>query len=169
MANLEGGSLPPAGRVENLAGGVYGQLLVLSVVAALSEDESLTATDLFVGVSVTAIVFWLAHAYSEEIAMQLAGETQLTLRELGRILAQEWPIAQAAAPIAAILALGAVGVFSTSTAVDLAIGAGVAALFGWGVVIGRRSGRNAFHTALAAVVSASFGLVIVALKVFVVH
>jgi hypothetical protein len=166
MVHLEGGPSPAETPV-NLAGAVYGQILVLSVVAALSEDESFTATELLAGVSVTAIVFWLAHAYAEAIAMQVAQAKQLSWREVGRIVAQEWPIAQAAVPTAVLLALGAIGVLSAPTAVDLAIGLGVAALFGWGLVIGRRSGLPPFQTVGAAFVSASFGVAIVLLKVLV--
>jgi hypothetical protein len=167
MVHPEGGSSPPAEAPINLAGAVYGQILVLSVVASLSEDESLTATELLAGVSVTAIVFWLAHAYSEAIASQVAQAKQISWRELGRIMVQEWPIAQAAVPTAVLLALGAIGVFSAPTAADLAIGLGVVALFGWGLVIGHRSRLSLFQTAGAAVVSASFGLAIVGLKVLV--
>ena len=74
---------------------------------------------------------------------------------------------QAAFPTAIVLALGAIGVFSTETAVDLAIAVGVVALFTWGLAIGRASGSSWAASLFGAAISASFGLVVVGLKALV--
>jgi hypothetical protein len=87
--------------------------------------------------------------------------------EFRRLAADEWPLVQATLPTAVVLALGAIGVFSTQTAVDLAIAVGVVMLFAWGLAIGRAS-RSSWAAALfGAAISAGFGLVVVGLKAVV--
>jgi hypothetical protein len=66
-----------------------------------------------------------------------------------------------------VLALGAMGVVSTQTAVDVAIAVGVVALFSWGLAIGRASGSSWAAALIGAMISAAFGLVVVGLKAIV--
>jgi hypothetical protein len=152
---------------QHVARAIYGQILVTSVVAALSEDKAASAREILGGVVITTLVFWLAHVYSAAAAAQLGHRHHLSWPELRGEMRSEWPIVEAAFPTAAILALGWTGVLSTDAATNLAIGVGVTGLIGLGFQIGRRSGLTRLGTALAVALSGAFGIAIVALKVLV--
>jgi hypothetical protein len=146
---------------------VYGQILTIAVVAALSEDPKASAGEILLSVVLTMLVFWLAHGYAEAVAERLDRPDPLTWREVRAILWQESPVMRAAVPALIALGLGWAGAFSTPIAANLAIAFGVAALFGWGLLISRRSRLSPLATAGAVVVNGGFGLAIVALKVIV--
>jgi hypothetical protein len=151
----------------NVARAIYGQILVTSLVAALSEGSDIAAGYILASVTGTMVVFWLAHVYAESMSLGLEAQRHMNWVEIRHLAAAEWPLVQAAVPTAIVLALGAVGLYSTETAVDLAIAVGVMALFGWGLAIGRGSGSSWIVTLTGAVLSASFGLAVVALKALV--
>jgi hypothetical protein len=65
-----------------------------------------------------------------------------------------------------LLVLGAVGVLGEHLAVNLALWAGVAQLAGWGVTYARRQGWEWPASLVAGVVNGLFGVVIIALEVF---
>jgi hypothetical protein len=152
---------------DRVAGAIYGQILVTAIVASLSEEESISASDILVGVGVAMVVFWLAHVYARAVAMRLKRTEPLTVQEVASIAGEEWPIVQAAIPAVVFLVLGWAGVVSRDAAIDLAIAAGVVALAGWGFVIARRSGLSVLGTAGAVALNGGFGLAIVGLKVAV--
>jgi len=159
-----------APRVEpgaNVAGAIYGQVLVTSFVAALSEEESIDSGEMFTGVLVTMLVFWLAHVYADAVAKRLAREDPLTWLEVWTIAKQEWPMLQAAVPALLALALGWAGVLPTLTAVRLAIGLGVVALLAWGFVIARASRLSALATLGSVALNGAFALGIVTLKILI--
>ncbi|MEK6326770.1 MAG: hypothetical protein AABM66_04480 [Actinomycetota bacterium] len=151
----------------NAARAIYGQILVTSLVGALSEDSDIDAEYILVSVVTTMLVFWLAHVYAEAISRGLVAGRHVSWAEVRGLAAAEWPLVQAAFPTAIVLALGAVGAFSTETAVNVAIAVGVGALFAWGFAIGRASRSSWAASLFGAVISASFGLVVVGLKALV--
>jgi hypothetical protein len=151
----------------NAARAIYGQILVTSLVGALSEDSEIEAGYILVSVVATMLIFWLAHVYAEAMSRGLEAGRHLGWAEIRGLAAGEWPLVQAAFPTAIVLALGAIGAFSTETAVDLAIAVGVVALFSWGLAIGRASGSSWTASLFGAAISASFGLVVVGLKALV--
>jgi len=151
----------------NVSRAIYGQILVTSLVGALSEDSEIEAGYILVSVVVTMLIFWLAHVYAEAMARGLEAGRHLGWAEVRGLAAGEWPLVQAAFPTAIVLALGAIGAFSTETAVGLAIAVGVVALFTWGLAIGRASGSSWAAALFGAAISASFGLVVVGLKALV--
>jgi hypothetical protein len=151
----------------NVAGAVYGQILVTSIVAALSEEETLGAHEIFIGVLGTMLVFWLAHVYAAAVARRLSRPEVLTVGETLAIARDEWPMVQSAAPALLALGLAWAGVLSTRAGIDLAIAAGIGALFAWGLVIARRSGLSPAGTVGSMALSGAFGLVIVGLKIVV--
>jgi hypothetical protein len=146
---------------------IYGQILAMSLVVALSEDESLGAGDILLWLLVTMAVFWLAHAYADVLAARLERDEGTLGSQIRRSLGGEWPLVQAAAVPGFALFLGSVGALSRDSAVDLAIALGVAQLALWGVAIGRSRGLDPKGVLASAGSSAAFGLVLVGLKVFV--
>jgi hypothetical protein len=151
----------------NAARAIYGQILVTSMVGALSEDSDIDAEYILVSVGATMLVFWLAHVYAAALAQGLEVGRHLRWPEFRALAIDEWPLVQATFPTAIVLALGALGVVSTETAVDVAIAVGVVALFSWGLAIGRDSGSSWPAALFGAAISAGFGLVVVGLKAIV--
>ncbi len=152
---------------DNLAGGVYGTILVTSIVAAADANEAIWRS---VGIVViTAFVFWLAHVYAHALAASLDRTDQFSFAEVRRIARHERPLLQAAAVPSLCLVAGAVGLVETATAYWLAIGFGVTALVFWGLVFARQTGLSRSATVAVVLVNATFGLAVVGLKVFVDH
>jgi hypothetical protein len=154
---------PREHRVREVAGTIYGTILVTALVAGLSEDESIDAWQLLVGVAATTIVFWVAHAYAEVLSKQIVADRTLTRHAL----AAEVSMIRAGVPAAVALGLAVVGVYSAETGAEIAIALGVVTLFILGLALGRREGATRTQILLGGVLNAMFGLVIVALKIFV--
>jgi hypothetical protein len=154
----------PTEQVARVSAAVYGTILVLALVGALSEIHRLDAVEILGGTLVTSLVFWLAHVYAEVLARGVSGDRR-SLGALARAAARdEWPLVEAAVLPAAPLFLGALGVLSESTAVTLALGAGLADLFGWGYLAGRAADQGPLRAATSALLAVGLGTVMVLLK-----
>lgn len=150
----------------NLASAIYGEILLLAVLAAVGEHETSAATVLATVVG-SQLVFWLGHAYSDTIGEQLHSSTEQRIDRdsIGRVMEHEWPIVQAAGPAVVLLGLAMVHVIKTSTAVNVAIVLAVVSLFGWGFAAGRRSRDTLRGQLVVGALSGALGLVIAALKI----
>jgi hypothetical protein len=151
----------------NLARAIYGYILATSLVAAFSEDDDLSTTEVAVYVFVTGLVFWLAHVYASLLGERYAAGRRLTRSEIGAEFYAEWPLVQAFIPSIAVLLLGTIGLLSDDTAVWLAIAVGLAALLLWSLEIGRRERLSPRELAGMVLVNALFGAAVVVLKVVV--
>ena len=151
----------------NVAAAVYGQILVTALVATLSEDETISAGQLLFWVVVTMLVFWIAHVYAAGVARRLELDHDLGVPDLKELIADELPELYPTLPAMLVLALGWVGVLSKETAAAVAIALGVATLAAMGYVVARRSKLDPRETVVSVVLNGSFGLAIVALKVFI--
>ena len=89
---------------DNLAGGIYGTILVTSIVAAADSSDAIWQS---LGiVEVTVLVFWLAHVYANALAWSLSSNQPFSPRELLPIARKEWPLLQAAViPTVALVAV----------------------------------------------------------------
>ena len=76
---------------------------------------------------------------------------------------------QSSLPLVVALIPGKLGWIEVSASLWLAVGVGVAALVVWGIRIGQLEGRGGLNMLRNAVVTGSFGLLIVALKAWVSH
>ena len=154
-------------RGDNLAGGIYGTILVTSVVAAA--DGSVEIWRSLGIVEVTVIVFWLAHVYAHALAWRLDSNEQFSRAGLRNIAVGEWPLLQAAVVPSLALLAGALGLISARATYWIAIGYGVVALNWWGLLFARKERLSLPMTGAVVLVNASFGLCIVLLKEFVSH
>jgi hypothetical protein len=154
-------------RGDNLAGGIYGTILVTSIIAAADFDENIWRS--LALVLVTGFVFWLAHLYAHALAASLEQRQTMSFDVVRRVAVHEWPLLQAAFLPSFMLLLGAVGLVETKTAYRLAVGVGVATLIWWGLVFSRKEGLSRRATAAVVLVNAAFGTFLVALKELVGH
>ncbi|MFP5306253.1 MAG: hypothetical protein ACLGI7_10590 [Gammaproteobacteria bacterium] len=168
MKAAAGGALRAATpNSTNLAATINGQVLTMATVAALSTDEEHGALVILAGVASTMLVYWMAHAYAEALSVSVTEQRRLPAVELRRVMAREWPVAEAAVPAISALGLTALGAWSVQTGVFITLIGGVLALFGWGLAYGRRRRLAWPRAVMVGVINASFGLVIVALKLLV--
>jgi hypothetical protein len=156
---------PGTGR--RAAPAIYGQILSTAVVATLSEDPDYDVADVLTAVIVTTVVFWLAHVYAESTARRLTMDHNISLPEVGAVAREESTMVLAAIPTVLVLSLAAFEAFSRNLALDLALALGIAELVGLGYVIALRSKFRFWGTVGSIVLTASFGVIIVALKVAV--
>jgi hypothetical protein len=154
-------------RGDNLAGAIYGTILVMSIIASADFHENLWRS--FALVVVTSAVFWLAHVYAHALALSLDERETFSRVEIRRVAGREWPLLQAAVVPSLVLLAGALGLFGTMTTYRLAVGYGAAALVWWGFAFARKERLSGKSTAVVVVVNAAFGIFIVLLKELVSH
>ncbi len=146
---------------ERLAAGIYGVVLVGSVIIVAAQDETLNALQVMLYALTTSIGFWLAHVYAS-LLVTPRGE-----RSLRGALAGEWPLVTAAFPaciaIAADFAIGK----SVEDAVNLALIVIIIQLALWGAYIAWRDRRTPLAIAGAALLNGFLGLGFIVLKVLV--
>lgn len=150
------------------SGGLYGTVLVLAVIVALSKgDHVADASVLLGGILVTSFVFWTVHVYADTLAARVAAPGRGWI-ELARHHARhELPILQAPLAPALPLLLGTVGVFERETAAWVAIGVCLFSLFGWGVVVARALGYRGLLAFGLGLLNVALGGLMVGLKVLV--
>lgn len=149
-----------------LSEAVYGTILATTVVVA-TQDHAGSIGDALIIVVVTSVVFWMAHVYAKAVGLRIVVRRPVTRAELARIARDEWPMLQSGVPVIVPLLLGWMGVLEPETAGWLAVLIGVAALFAYGALIGWREDLGRWRTVGSSLTTGSFGLVILALKVFV--
>ena len=81
----------------NLAGSVYGTILVSSVIVGLSQTD-LTAGQIMATVAVTGLVFGLAHAWSNALARSASDRQALAVDHVMDGIRHEWPMVSAVLP-----------------------------------------------------------------------
>jgi alkylation response protein AidB-like acyl-CoA dehydrogenase len=147
-----------------VAAAVYGTILVLAVVSYLSEDDALGPGRVAIAMLGTAVVYFAAHVYVDYLAARTTGESVGHGRLLRRVVAEEWPLLEATLVPGIPLVLGAAGVLSRSTSLDMSLIVALVDLTGWGYAAGRRSYDSTAAAVASALVATTLGLVVVALK-----
>ena len=151
---------------ENLAASVYGTILVSSVIVGLAATD-LGAGAVMAALTVTALVFALAHAWSTALARSAVDREALGTRHLLDSLRHEWPMVEAVTPALLAVGLAALGVYSTSTGLWIAIIANTVLLFAWGAILRHRAGGTTVQFLIAGLTTAMLGVVLVVLKAIV--
>jgi hypothetical protein len=149
---------------QRVADAVYGTILVLAVVSALSEDHAASAGEILGGVLATSLVFWLVHVYAEVLSRGTEGDQTPFWRLVRASAAQEWPLVEAALAPCLPLLLGAIGVLGRSAAITVSIIVGLAGLAGWGYTAGRRLQQSRLKAVATATGALALGVLMVLLK-----
>jgi hypothetical protein len=151
-----------------MTGTVYGTIVAAAVVAATASANA-SEDHVILSMLLTSVVFWAAHVFSRVLALSMELGRSLSRVERREVASNEWPMIAAAVPLLIPLMLGWLGVLDFSTATWLALTVAVLVLGGWGLRIGVLEGRGLWRTVQLSLISASFGLLIVALKALVSH
>jgi hypothetical protein len=154
---------------EQLAGFVYGTIVVLSVIVTGAKAFPHGLGHIALLVAVTTLVFWLAHVYAHAMAFSVGTYTHLSLLEFGQIARREASILVAGIPPEAALSLGAIGLYGEQFALWLSFGLGLAALGLTGIVFARAERLGPYRATLAVLANLALGIVLIGLKVLVVH
>lgn len=149
------------------AGGLYGTILVLSVIIALSKSGKAEADIMLGGVAITSLVFFVVHVYADVLAERVK-EPERSWSSLAREIGHhEVAILEAAILPAIPLLLGTFGVLDREAASWSAIGCGLLSLFGWGILVGRALGYGTLRGLAFGAANIALGGLMVVLKVLV--
>jgi len=115
---------------------IYGSVSILAVLLVMQSHppSAWTAAVMLFG---TSLAIALAETYSETIAEMIGHQRQFAARELAAIWRRTRPILVAANLPTAIVLLSVAGLYSVSTALNVAEFAVYAALFVWGLRVGQ--------------------------------
>jgi len=147
-----------------IAAAVYGTIVVLAAVSYVSEDDALDAGQVAIAMLGTAVVYFAAHVYVDYLAARMTGASGGAAGVLRTVVVEEWPLLQATLAPGVPLVLGAAGVLSRSTSVNLALIVALADLVGWGYAAGRRTYGHRMGAIGSALVAVLLGLIVVTLK-----
>ena len=164
--------LSSAGRAalgERLGGFIYGTILSLAVLIGGVKAFPHSAWHIVVLLTVTAVVFWLAHVYAHSLAHVVSEDRHLSFAELRRIARHESSIIEATIPPVAALLLAVFGLLSTKAAAWIAYGLGLAVLTASGLIFARVERLGWLATLVVVALNVAIGVVLVGLKLFVSH
>jgi hypothetical protein len=153
-------------RAEQLAGGIYGTVVVAGLLAATGPDDDPEVWPSALWVVVTVVVFWLAHSWARTMARRATGLADRR-REMRESLARHWPLVQSAFPPIVVMLLARALGASDETAILLAACSCIVLLAGWGVVVGRQEHESPRGVAATAAGCALLGGLMVLLKVVI--
>jgi hypothetical protein len=145
-----------------LASGIYGLIVASSVLAAGVDDDSIG--HVAVSVLVTLVVYWLAETYAHAMAARHVRGERVDWTHTRRDLRTGWPLVSASfTPLISVVFAAVLGA-SVGTAQTVGLICATVLLFSSGWVAGRRRGLTGVRLLPGAVVAASFGVALIALK-----
>ncbi len=143
---------------------IYGLITVGTLLAAESNlhDTYLEAVG---SVVLALLLYWLAHAYSEQLGDRLTTHARLSPQALGGALLREWAIVRGAAlPLLALVVAWIAGA-PQETGVLVGMWTAVGSLLAFELLAGLRAKSTPRELLLEGCVGATMGLAIVALRV----
>ncbi|MFP3990887.1 hypothetical protein U9R90_26145 [Streptomyces sp. E11-3] len=141
-------------------GGVYGTVLASALLAALQADGSFTPYYDAAWVMVTAGTAALAHGYAHHMATHEPGSGSHRWRQLGRTLADEWPVVVAGLPTALLLVAAGAADWPAEDVTTAGLALNAALLFGWGTFAALRVGYRRRSAVAIGGADAMIGLLI---------
>ena len=154
-------------RTEAATTAVYGMVLVMAVVASISEDKAANAVEIAEAVILASMGFLLAHVYAGLLARRLGPREDGWRVELWESLVEAWPLLWGTVVPVAMLLIAAVVGLSRAAAVTCDIAAGLGQLFVGGVLAGTAHRQRVPFALLSGLVSAAVGFLVVLVKAVV--
>jgi hypothetical protein len=159
-------ALPPQLLARDYSAAVYGSLLVTTLIAVQWQTD-LTPTFVAASLVISVVVFWLTHTWSRIVDRRVHGPID---RSTVLVLARdEAPMLVPALIPAVLLTLVRLDVYSVEVGETLALAVSLAQLFVWGLAVGRAAHGTWPMAIGVAIVDMVLGLLVVALKLFVLH
>jgi hypothetical protein len=146
---------------------VYGLVLATSVIAVSAQYDQAHAGRVAVAVLVTALVFWIAHAYAAALGVAVSEDEAAMHVTVVRALREHWSLVEVTIPVLLALGLGVAGLVPDRAALVVATVVALLELAGTGAYGARRQGAGAHRIAASATIALVLGLLIVVLKAFV--
>lgn len=143
-------------------------MLAASVVIGAGELGSFPRLELVLLLLLTGTVFWIAHVHAQLFGAHLA-QQPLDRQVVLRVFRDEWPIAKAAVPPAAAVAVGTLLGLDLDGSLWLAICVAVAGQVGWSVAAARRARASRRLMVITASVNLLLGLLIISFKLVLTH
>jgi hypothetical protein len=151
-----------------IASTVYGTIVVMAALTAAYATEK-RPWKLVAVVASTALVLWIAHLYAHGLSESIVRNRRLSGDEIVALVRRELGILLAAVLPVSALVFGGIGVFRETTAVWLALTAGLVTLAAEGVRFARLERLGPLGTVGAMGANLALGLLVVLLKVAVAH
>lgn len=153
---------------ERVTAASYGTVLVLAALAVIEADDVAAGLgwELVTGIGAAT---WVAHLYAEVVGDHLRHTASLGRKELTRAMADGFPILLATLLPAAMLLLGRLDVLGHRLALWASVAVAVLQLAGVGCLVGFAVSDRSSRAWLFAVMTAVFGVTVVALKVVLGH
>ena len=146
------------------AAGIYGSIITAAIIAAAS---GLPSAALAVSVLITLLVYWLAEGYAEVLGEQVQGGRLPSRASIWGALAATWPMVTASyAPLLALVLARLAGA-SALTAANIGLAAAIILLTFHGWLAARAAQLRSWQLFFATSTAAALGLVMIALKDFV--
>jgi hypothetical protein len=142
----------------------YGLILVMSLLAIWTSEEHPSGKEVLLSVGATSVVFWIAHVYSEIVALRIREGHDLTGKERREAAVNELPLIEVAIPPMVLIALATAGAMSVTLAIDISLWICLAGLGALGWYSAHSAGARGFRLVLASTTSLALGVVIVLLK-----
>ena len=158
----------PDRRAEQLAGGIYGTIVVAGLLAATGPDDNPEAWPTALWVQVVTVLVFLACALLVAVDRP-SRDTGMDAehRGLRRTLSHHWPIFQAAfPPVVVMLVAAALGANDDGDRARSAWSC-VLLLAGWGVLVGRQEHESPLRIAPTSLGCASLGALMIVLKIVI--
>lgn len=160
-AESEADETAPASEIR-MASEIYGLIVASSVLAAGSHDDDVLHVAL--AVLITLVVYWLAETYAHVMAASHVRGRRLSWARGRYELRAGWPLVSASfTPLIVVVVTAVLGAdINTAQVAGLICATVLLFISGW--IAGRRAGVTGSRRLLAALVAASFGLILIALK-----
>jgi hypothetical protein len=157
------------GNKETISGTVYGTIIILAVIAAEARGYEGHMWQLGGIAFATAVILWLAHAYSDGLGESVNEGRRLTTAEILVIARREYAIVLSAVPPVCAIIAGSSGLIDEHSAYRLATALGIAALTFQGIRYATLERLSLAGTVLAIALNLVFSLAIVMAEVWVAH
>jgi hypothetical protein len=148
------------------AAGIYGTVITAAVLA--SAGGHLATAALAIAVLMTLVVYWIAEQYAEVLAEETEHGHLPTWSKIRSGMATTWPMVTAAyIPVLGLIVARLFGA-SHVVAANIALIIATALLMIQGWTAGRAAGLRGSRLMIATLIAASFGLMMIILKNFVI-
>jgi hypothetical protein len=164
-----GGEIQQGPAAKNLgrrrAAGIYGAIITAAILDTAGGHLSTAA--LVISVVVTLLVYWLAEEYAEVLGEQVEGGRLPSRAYIWAALAATWPMVTASyAPLLALVLARLAGA-SALTAANVGLAAAIVLLTVHGWLASRAAQLHRWQLFFTTSIAAALGLVMIALKDFV--